>query len=325
MRNEYAGFRLHSAGRLRAVSPTIGARRFYERFVATRTPVLVRGLLPELAQASQRWLNGGLERAAGGRRVSVELRGSTAEPFGRGNRVEMSFASLLQTLASGDTSHYMTTQPLPTLHDGSEDLVAPPLDTIRSELPMRPSLLPTLQLQSVNMWVGRASADDGVAADDKDEGEENGDVLALAVECKGGGAVPAVECEEDGAVPHRRGDIAWPARASTKRRRSGGASSGLHHDHHDNLLCLLRGTKVRGPRRASVACMGRRLARRHFYVYLSLFMHARRVYNFCYAGHNVFCSSKPRSHPPLTNLSTYEQLPLVTSILRLYIYAYTYT
>lgn len=259
VRNEYAGFRLRSAGRLRAVSAQLGARRFFDQYVATRTPVLVRGLLPELIEPSRRWLDGGLRRAAGQSRVRVELRGSSAEAFGRGNRVEMPFAELLRRLGRGDTSHYMTTQPLPALANGSEATVGPPLDKVQHEIPSRPSLLPSLQLQSVNLWVGCAAG--GITAPGATGAGLAGPIAAVGSpsECSGeaGGAAGAgtgagaagcskphsgyFGCRVSARPPaHARAEIVWPVSGST----GGGASSGLHHDHHDNLLCLLRGTKV---------------------------------------------------------------------------------
>jgi hypothetical protein len=287
MRNEYAGFRLRSAGRLRAVSAQIGARRFFDRYVATRTPVLVRGLLPELVEPSRRWLDGGLRRAAGGCRVRVELRGSSAESFGRGNRVEMSFAELLQKIERGDTSHYMTTQPLPSLPNGSEGIVGPPLDKVQHEIPSRLSLLPSLQLQSINLWVGCAAGGASVdgatgacpAGMDAAGGGANNCLGGAAGGLAGGAAAGSraagllAPCGDLCGCPcsarppaHARGDIVWPVSGcaggqitSSVSSSAGedivwsesgsfgrGASSGLHHDHHDNLLCLLRGTKVCG-------------------------------------------------------------------------------
>eukprot|EP00316_Scyphosphaera_apsteinii_P016278 CAMPEP_0119317842 /NCGR_PEP_ID=MMETSP1333-20130426/44514_1 /TAXON_ID=418940 /ORGANISM="Scyphosphaera apsteinii, Strain RCC1455" /LENGTH=403 /DNA_ID=CAMNT_0007323901 /DNA_START=189 /DNA_END=1400 /DNA_ORIENTATION=- len=156
------------------------AKHFFDSYVATRTPVLIRGMLPELEPLIDRWLAGELQRVAGNSHVQVEVRKSPTEPFGQGNRIIMRFGSLLDEIANGNTRYYMTTQDLPQLTGGGEALLAPPLSLMRDELPLRPSLLPTLYPQSANLWIGRT---------------------------------------EDGV------------------------SSGLHHDHHDNLYCLLRGRK----------------------------------------------------------------------------------
>ena len=157
----------------------VDAQQFFERFVATRTPVIVRGgVQPETMAVLAD--DAALEAAAGDCQLQVEVRSGT-ESFGRGNRQRMRFDALLRKVASGATQYYLTTQELPELR-GGEQLVGPPLSRLGGCFPLRPPLLPSLVPQSVNLWLGRAA----------------------------GGA---------------------------------GASSGLHHDFHDNLYCLLRGRK----------------------------------------------------------------------------------
>ena len=146
-------------------------RAFFERFVAARRPVIICGLLPELGRLG----DDELERAAGDCDVDVEVRDGERDAFGKGRKQRMRFGELLEHLRRGSTRYYLTTQPLP-----DEALVAPPLSRLGAGLPLRPALLPTLEPQTINLWLGRAKA---------------------------------------------------------------GASSGLHHDYHDNLYCLLRGAK----------------------------------------------------------------------------------
>ena len=161
---------------VRATIPRIQAnvsrKAFFKKFVACRQPVVLSGLLPELAGFDGvHWPD-----AAQRQMVEVEVRDSPKDRFGRGRRETMRFGELLEKLNAGDTSRYLTTQEIP---DGQ--LVAPPLSALGdSVLPLRPKLLQTLCPQSINLWLGRSSAP---------------------------------------------------------------ASSGLHHDFHDNLYCLLSGTK----------------------------------------------------------------------------------
>ena len=122
-----------------------------------------------------------LQAAAGDCQLQVEVRAGAADAFGKGNRRRMRFGALLRKVAQGATQYYLTTQELPQLRGGGEQLVGPPLSRLPGRFPLRPPLLPSLIPQSINLWLGRA----------------------------------------DGA----------------------GASSGLHHDFHDNLYCLLRGRK----------------------------------------------------------------------------------
>ena len=177
--NGYAGVRLGPGDAVPVLSSAIEPREFYDRYVATRTPVIVRGGL--LRETMATLANDAvLHQVAGECVLNVETR-EGSESFGRGKKQSMSFSSLLREVSAGSTRHYLTTQELPELASGGEQLVAPPLTELAGCFPLRPPLLPTLVPQSINLWLGRA----------------------------------------DGS----------------------GASSGLHHDYHDNLYCLLKGRK----------------------------------------------------------------------------------
>jgi len=170
----YAGARVHGDGSVPVISPRqLSSRAFFNRFVARRQPVVISGLLPELAKLSKDWW---APEAAKALTVQAEVRDSPWDRFGRGRRGPIRFGQLLDLIDAGATSHYMTTQ---EIADG--ELIAPPLTAIEpGVLPLQPKLLRTLCPQSINMWLGRSDTP---------------------------------------------------------------ASSGLHHDFHDNLYALLRGTK----------------------------------------------------------------------------------
>lgn len=170
----YTGARVNSSGRIPRISPKeLSSRRFFNRFVARRRPVVITGLLPELTRLPSNWW---APEAAKALTVQAEMRDSPKDRFGRGRRAPITFGELLARIDAGDTSRYLTTQDIP---DG--ELIAPPLTALQpGVLPLRPKLLRTLCPQSINMWLGRSDAP---------------------------------------------------------------ASSGLHHDFHDNLYALLRGTK----------------------------------------------------------------------------------
>ena len=148
-------------------------KAFFKKYVAQRRPVILRGLLPELASLPEEWWAAPSARSL---RVDVEKRRDVHDTFGKGHRVSMRFGDLLKLLKSGDTTHYLTTQE----GSGEEELLTAPLTAVASQLPLRPDLLRTLVPQTINLWLGRT------------------DRLT---------------------------------------------SSGLHHDYHDNLYCLLRGKK----------------------------------------------------------------------------------
>ena len=146
---------------------------FFRNFVARRRPVVIKGLIPELAGRPAEWW---ASPAARGLEVQVEVRDGPRESFGQGRRQKMNFGDLVSQLDAGCTSLYLTTQ-----ENAAGDLVAPPLTALDDVLPARPRLLDTLVPHNINLWLGRSA------------------------------------------------EL---------------TSSGLHHDYHDNLYVLLRGTKA---------------------------------------------------------------------------------
>jgi hypothetical protein len=111
-RNEYAGFRVPRRGwRPEVVDASMAPEEFYRRFVATRTPVVVRGHLRDAEWQGARWNDEHLKRRAGDARVMVERKGANGG-FGSGQpKVAMRFGELLDRLAGGETGLYLTTQP----------------------------------------------------------------------------------------------------------------------------------------------------------------------------------------------------------------------
>jgi hypothetical protein len=197
------------------------AAEFFSRFVATRTPVVLRGAAAEAAGLrAADWDLEALRAAVGKESVMVELasdqvatraggavaaagkapssgagrKRARAEDapradgaptrFGTGVREPMRFDAFVDALRRGGSSSlYLNTQPLPEGADGLPTAVlgAPLAALPRASLPLRPPLLPTLAPSSINLWLGAARE---------------------------------------------------------------GSSSGLHHDFHENLYVLLRGRKV---------------------------------------------------------------------------------
>ena len=136
---------------------------FFARFVRTRTPVLVRGLPPELAGRAD--LVEQLRAAAADVPVQVEERRcSEGRAFGRGCKVAMRFGELVDRIEGGETRLYLTTQELPLLSGGGEALLAPPLSALRETLPLRPRLAGSLCPQSLNLWYGRTDLREGTTS-----------------------------------------------------------------------------------------------------------------------------------------------------------------
>ena len=148
----YSGAHVSRNGKVPRISAEkCSSRRFFKKFVAQRRPVVLTGLLPELARLEPEWW---APEAARDLIVQAEVRDGPKDRFGRGQRKPIKFGKLLQLLKAGSTSHYMTTQEIPDGH-----LVAPPLTALAPGiLPLRPKLLRTLCPQSINMWLGRSDS-----------------------------------------------------------------------------------------------------------------------------------------------------------------------
>lgn len=128
------------------------------------------------------WTDEHLQAQAGDVLVDVEVREDAAQRFGRGRKVRMPLRRLLERIAGGDTSLYMTTQDPPVGADGRPALLGPPLAELAADFPLRPDLLSMLVPAAYNLWIG-----------------------------------------------------SHPARKDKAGAAFDGASSGLHHDYHDNL------------------------------------------------------------------------------------------
>jgi hypothetical protein len=154
---------------------------FFARFVATRTPALIRGHFADKQWLLSRdWSLDWFDSVAPAAEIKVEVRKDSAAGFGEGREVCMNVRELCRQLRAGKETLYMTTQDLEYDSDGRPRVVGSPVTLLTDHFPLRPALAGHLVPANINLWVG-ASRD--------------------------------------------------------------GASSGLHHDFHDNFYCLLRGKK----------------------------------------------------------------------------------
>ncbi|KAJ3280675.1 hypothetical protein HDU76_009116 [Blyttiomyces sp. JEL0837] len=112
--NEYQGFIPPSSNwKPDRVPADIAPWDFYEKYVATRTPCIIKGPLTDKSWfASQLWNPAYLSRVAGDAIVEVETRDpETDEQFGAGGlRRKVLFKDFIADAQSGDTSLYLTTQ-----------------------------------------------------------------------------------------------------------------------------------------------------------------------------------------------------------------------
>lgn len=139
----------------------MSSAQFFERFVATRTPVVIRAPLESTSHLEDGWwLQPSKE--AGRVQLQVEHRSSDKQRFGRGLKRSMSYANLVEELRAGSTRYYLTTQ---EEHAPEDHIIAPPLRQMSADLakahqrglPARPALLASLVPQSINLWLGRSS------------------------------------------------------------------------------------------------------------------------------------------------------------------------
>lgn len=155
--NAYSGFcvpaRDWQCDRIAADSVT--PRQFFERYVATRTPVVLTGS-PDPRWRGALWDNEYLARKAGQCEVRVEHRESAAAAYGLGSTTRMPFATLLARLSAGTSTLYMTTQPIEEDGFGPKNLHGPPLTALRDDFPDLPALLGCLAPYQHNMWMGHA-------------------------------------------------------------------------------------------------------------------------------------------------------------------------
>ena len=90
--------------------------------------------------------------------VRVEHRTTKSDTYGKGEatKLDMLFGDVLERVAGGDSSLYMTTQDVRPGPDGHPEVMAPPTSNLASDFPLQPSVLGNLVPQQVNIWMGSA-------------------------------------------------------------------------------------------------------------------------------------------------------------------------
>ncbi|OQS06184.1 hypothetical protein THRCLA_01771 [Thraustotheca clavata] len=139
---------------IKDVTPEI----FFNNYIACRRPVVLRGFLqdPEFV-APSKWSNDYLKATAGDAKLMVEERSSIDDSYGQGNEVPMTFREFLELLEKKDMLHYLTTQDVEADPDtGRPGLMAPFIEMLSHDFPLRPSLLGHLVPQNINIWMGNA-------------------------------------------------------------------------------------------------------------------------------------------------------------------------
>ena len=212
------------------VDPAIDPKEFFAKYVQTRTPVVIRGLIRDEGFQASRWVCAPLcsppagihsrlpektdleylSKKAGHVIVQVEPIHPEFKRFGTdAERIDMRFSEFLDGLKQEDGElRYLTTQystdPEGEDEDGEENdsgeitTYPPPTNALRDDFPSAPKIAGNLVLQQVNLWVGKSK-----------NGTSSG-LVGVSCSCRLAGA---------------------------NLRRS------QHHDFHDNVYCLLAGHK----------------------------------------------------------------------------------
>ena len=121
---------------------------FFESYIVTRTPVILRGAFDPSLDASG-WTT--IPDVS----VFVERRDAERLTYGTGVKIEMSTRELFERFSRGEDDLYLTTQPLPETPSGKPAaLFGSPLSSMVGRFPHRPRLAGHLAPASVNLWIG---------------------------------------------------------------------------------------------------------------------------------------------------------------------------
>lgn len=173
---------------LDVVDSAIDPKEFFEKYVQTRTPVVLKGLIRDEGFHASRWVRTPrfpifrdssrcfkktdldyLSGKAGHVTVQVEPIHPESKQFGTDvERVEVKFSEFLDGLKQADEEwSYLTTQYSVDSEgelddDGGEGVEGgiatypPPTNALRDDFPSAPKIAGNLILQQVNLWIGRS-------------------------------------------------------------------------------------------------------------------------------------------------------------------------
>ena len=157
--------------------------------------------------------------------TTTTIEESTTTTFGNGNEISITFHNFLNLLQSGSTNHYLTTQDVQCNTDGRPELMSQFMKCLQHDITLQPKIMGGLILQNVNLWMGNTAP--------ATAGGGRSDDAATAV------ASDSTNCY---GTYDNNSNINNKDKGSSKGIIKG-ISSGLHHDYHDNLYIVLKGTK----------------------------------------------------------------------------------
>ena len=200
-----------SPSTLDTVDPSsISSADFHRRYIATRTPCLLSPAPSSPPWRTDRWTNAYLSAHAGDCLVQVEKRRAAGGGFGQGGKVTIPFRAFIDAIDTGDSSMYLTTQ---YPDDDAEDNSA------------------------AHHKKRRLSADASTTTDELSSPPSDLRYLLAPPLTHLLPDFPLLPPLFSHLIPHQY-NLWFGHSPSTP------TSSRLHHDYHDNLYLLLRGTKT---------------------------------------------------------------------------------
>jgi hypothetical protein len=167
--------------------------------------------------------------------LATKAEETTTTTFGNGNEISITFHNFLNILQSGSTNHYLTTQDVQCNADGRPELMSEFMKCLKHDITLQPMIMGGLILQNVNLWMGNtapAAADCGDGGSGSGSGGSSDDNAATAA---------ASDSTKGDATYHDNNNN--KGKGTSNNHMAKGISSGLHHDYHDNLYIVLKGTK----------------------------------------------------------------------------------
>jgi len=145
------------------VSADITPADFFEKYVKTRRPAVLSGLLIDSSFNSRQWTNSYLSANAGESKVLVEdrKRENGLVSFGLSStKIEMKYSDFVKAVVAQETRYYLTTQDLERFVDEYDEfglpkcVAAQPLLKLSDNYPVQPTILGNLVPHQISLWQG---------------------------------------------------------------------------------------------------------------------------------------------------------------------------
>jgi hypothetical protein len=122
---------------------------FFNRYITTRTPVLFNSFPSDSDWLANKpghvWSNDYLRsKVPKEELLKIEKRDNSADRFGKGNEIKMSFHTFLDKIDQGDQGYYLTTQELEYDEEGQPYIMTAPTLYLQNDFPLIPNIFRNL-------------------------------------------------------------------------------------------------------------------------------------------------------------------------------------